>query len=178
MVPWPTLFLPWAIVARAMSGQPLFWWNFMDACHTQWAGLQIIRMAALLRGRKMPTRASYLIFFGNGTQAWMLGRLDCFIALNVLNSHSTCFVLEKKKLRFLAFHFQVSAKQQPVPDIQTSLQRPAQFKEAVSATHAWGKKFPSSNSCTQFNLKADLFIGCLAARRTQQREDIKPCLFL
>lgn len=75
-------------------------------------------------------------FFVKGAQAWMLGRLDCFIALNVLNLHSTCFVLEKKKLRFLASHFQVSAKQQPVPDIQTSLQRPAQFKEAVSATHA------------------------------------------
>lgn len=161
-----------------MSGQPFFLVEFYGCLsHTVGWAANYPHDCALERKENADERI-LPNFFVKGAQAWMLGRLDCFIALNVLNLHSTCFVLEKKKLRFLASHFQVSAKQQPVPDIQRSLQRPAQFKEAVSATHAWVQKFPSSNSCTQFNLKADLFIGCLAAWRTQQREDIKPCLFL
>lgn len=76
-------------------------------------------------------------------------------------------------LRVLAFLFQVSAKQQPLPDIQTCLQRPAQFKETVSATHTRAKKSPSSKECTQFNLKVGLFIGCItdmAACKSQHRE--------
>lgn len=104
VVPWPSLFLPWAVIARAMSGQPFFWWNFMDACHTQWAGLHIVRMTALLRGRKMLTSASSLIFLSMGHRhdAWKAGlhySPECF------ELTFTMFRTWKKEALFSCFSF-------------------------------------------------------------------------